>query len=44
MTAECMEPAEAMGNVGEGCRRRGLARPQFYKSKRRCQICTKLVI
>ena len=32
-----LEQAEALGNVSEACRRRGISRTQFYKYKRRFQ-------
>ncbi|MBC8477970.1 IS481 family transposase [bacterium] len=32
-----MELAEALGNVTEACKRRGMSRPQFYEFKRRFQ-------
>ncbi len=32
-----LEPAEALGNVSEACRRRELSRTQFYEYKRRFQ-------
>ena len=30
-----LELAEALGNVSEACRRRGISRTQFYEYKRR---------
>ena len=32
-----LELAEALGNVSEACRRRGISRTQFYEYKRRFQ-------
>ena len=32
-----LELAEALGNVSEACRRRGLSRTQFYEYKKRFQ-------
>lgn len=32
-----LESAEALGNVSEACRRRGMTRTQFYEFKRRFQ-------
>lgn len=34
-----LELAEALGNVSEACRRRGMTRTQFYEYKRRFQLC-----
>lgn len=32
-----LQLAEALGNVSEACRRRGMSRTQFYEYKRRFQ-------
>ncbi|MCD6339681.1 MAG: helix-turn-helix domain-containing protein, partial [Verrucomicrobia bacterium] len=32
-----LELAQALGNVSEACRRRGLSRSRFYEDKRRFQ-------